>query len=130
MSNWFELSKHESLESLRNIAKDCRIPYKIEKIDQLGYLLLVLIDRANDPNEKEDRKGNAIYMLSVFLGEKIIQKTGGQWEEPVEETDYQITLANGNIIHPFDKVEKFMDNGMSDSLLAYYKTVTMLSKRN
>lgn len=128
MNTQFEYHKLEALESLREIAKDGRIPFKIEKIDQLGYLLLVLINRAEDYDDKEERKGNAIYLLSVFLGEKIIKKTGGQWDEPVEETEYQITLTGGNIIYPFEKVEKFMTNGMSDSLFAYYKTITMLSK--
>jgi hypothetical protein len=77
-----------------------------------------LIDRRREQKEEVD---NLLDIIGSYLGEAIIANAGGRWIED-DKGGLGVQFTNGDIVYPFNKVQKFFDNGLvgGDSIVSFY----------
>jgi hypothetical protein len=78
----------------------------------------------------EDIKEGLIQVLGVFLGECIIRRYGGSWEELGEGLG--VFFDEKNAAFPFAKVRKQFDNGAEagDSIVGFYDIIGFVFKQS
>jgi len=82
-----------------------------EKLRQSGQLDELLKQKLTD-------------VLGSFLGECIIHCYGGTWTE--RDGVWYIVLDADHLVCPFAKVAKQMDNGLTDGVVPFFRTIAAL----
>ncbi len=78
-----------------------------------------------------ERIGAAVFGFGCYAGQIMLQQHGGQWKEPGETVlgsgagPYMVVeLADKSLWNPIGKAFKLVQNGMTDSVWAFYQLVT------
>ncbi len=81
---------------------------------------LLALDWALPEYIEEGQAEKHVMGLGSFLGEMIVTKLGGRWEQ--EGSSWIIEL-NGTKIYPFQKAQKRLTHGRSESLIYFYQVL-------
>jgi hypothetical protein len=82
------------------------------------FAIDALIERGWPDGLPSDKRSMIIHLWGSFLGEAMRCTLRGDWVEADAGLGVAVGLA---IAHPFAKIEKRFDNGMSDSVTHFYK---------
>jgi hypothetical protein len=103
-----------------------RFGYNLESVEWVeGY-----IERMRKhPDFGPDPKPVLISVLGSYLGECVIRIYGGQWRLN-EELGWGVWLSDGNMVFPFNKVQKLFKNGLEggDSILSFVRIIGHFQK--
>jgi hypothetical protein len=70
------------------------------------------------------QKSKLVNMFGSFVGECIIECYGGKWIE--REGAWGVAFDNQNIVYPFGKVAKQIENGLEDGIGGFFQTIPAL----
>ena len=124
MNDSVNINRKIALKILNEFSNAFNIPLKIGNIDKLAKKMLIIIDKANDEDDRINRETNVVNALSFYLGDELISKNGGEWFVN-DEGEYSVVLKNNTKLYPFTKVRKFLENGDPDSLVAFFTTASI-----
>ncbi|MBC6610544.1 hypothetical protein H8B15_06400 [Hymenobacter sp. BT507] len=80
-------------------------------------------------SKPETEQQKYVLKTGAYLGECIISSYGGKWIEH-EPGIWAVKLSDNNIIFPFTKVQKFVDDPSGDSFSSLYGIIPIISKIN
>jgi hypothetical protein len=127
-----DLELQESLTRIRELAEfvverfgplsDITFGYNRESVAWLeGFI-------ERERSRRDPREGvpqGLVNTFGSFLGECIVQATGGAWAWSEAQGDWSVEFPNGSGAFPFNKVWKQFENGLEggDSILGFYDVV-------
>jgi hypothetical protein len=89
--------------------------------ESIGYLDEFLERQAALVTDSEASINKFVSLIGAYLGECIIAKYGGEWQESGQGVSIVIkTDSQHHFLQPFHKVYKRISNGMEDSLGVYF----------
>jgi CRISPR/Cas system CMR-associated protein Cmr5 small subunit len=109
------------LERAELMARKLRMNYNEDSIKFLeGY-----IERQKT---REDLKNfdSIVTDLGSYVGECIIRNYNGTWGQ--DNRGFHIKFDDSNKVYPFSKVKKQFENGLSDPVLAFYRSIPIIYK--
>ncbi len=75
------------------------------------------------------RRDQIIFFLGCYIGETVIRLYGGKWNiddnDSRGDTNASVTLDNGMVIFPMQRVIKRYQNGSEDGIYAYVYAPTL-----
>ena len=83
------------------------------------------IERQHEQGDPASRP-KLVQILGSFLGECIVRSLGGHWAN--DEGTWAIRFDKRNAAFPFAKVQKHLNNGGGDSVLAFYQSIRVIFK--
>lgn len=116
------------MKELKSLAETVRKESKLKYDEQSVKYIERFIERSKKEIPKEQCDG-LINALAAFLGQCIIQNYGGQWDK-TSDGNIGVKFDDKNWAFPFAKVSKQFENGLEDSIHAYYTIIPMVFKLN
>jgi hypothetical protein len=97
-----------------------RFSYDAESVAYLDSF----IDRQGESFRGSEQSTNKIVsLLGAFLGEAIIGRYGGEWQQTSDGISLRVPAGGQlHVLQPFHKVHKRLMNGPEDSLHYYFAT--------
>ena len=98
--------------------------YTQESVEWLqGY-----IERLRNSGEFDsvDVKNKLISVFGSFLGECVVRCYGGTWRQ--HEAGWCVAFNDDNMVFPFAKVAKQMENGLEDSVVSFFTVIPTIFK--
>lgn len=74
----------------------------------------------------EEELNQIVSNLGSFLGEAIIHSFGGEWT--LDQRGWAIRWDEFNLVYPFMKVSRHLQNGQSDSIYSFYSVTGAMRK--
>jgi aldose 1-epimerase len=78
-------------------------------------------------NWDETKRSSMLNLLGSYFGECVRRNHGGKWIQSDSEGT-GVEIAEGFVVFPFNKVEKFIDNGDGDSFVSLYNSIAVMKK--
>jgi hypothetical protein len=104
-----------------NFGKQSGIEPFAHSAESVAYLDAFLDRQAAVVNASEASVNKFVSLLGAYLGECIIAKYGGEWQESPQGLFISIRSGKQHyILQPFQKVYKRIANGTEDSLGSYF----------
>ena len=98
--------------------------YTLESVEWLeGYIERL---RTSEEFASEELRHNLTNMFGCFLGECIVRRYGGKWEQ--QDGRWCVAFNHENAACPFAKVAKQFDNGLDDGIAIFFKVIPILFK--
>ena len=99
--------------------------YTQESVEWLeGY-----IERLRKSGEFDDVevKNKLISVFGSFLGECVVRCYGGTWRQD-DAGVWCVAFNDDNMVFPFAKIAKQMENGMEDSIVSFFTVIPIIFK--
>jgi hypothetical protein len=74
----------------------------------------------------DEQKAKLINTLGSFFGECILKTHGGKWVTSPDSQYPLIEFSQGNVVYPFNKVDKHLRDGPDESVLALFMSIAPL----
>jgi len=100
--------------------------YTRESVEWLeGY-----IERQRNSGEFDsvEVKNKLISVFGSYLGECIVHCYGGTWRQH-EDGVWCVAFNDDNMVFPFAKVAKQMDNGLEDGIVSFFTIIPIIFKK-
>ena len=100
--------------------------YTRESVEWLeGY-----IERQRNSGELDNVgvKNKLVSVFGSFLGECVVHCYGGTWRQD-EEGVWCVAFNDDNMVFPFAKVAKQMDNGLEDGIVSFFTVIPIIFKK-
>ena len=110
------------MEELENLAELVRTQLNLRYDADSVKFIEGFIERNKSNFDTEESKG-LINALGSFLGHCIIENYGGLWQVDKDNGSVAIVFDDNNKAYPFAKVAKQFDNGLEDSVYAFYSVI-------
>lgn len=115
----------ENAELVQSVARDqlkVEVGFDRDAVVWLdGY-----IARQHEQGDPDNVDG-LVSTLGSFFGECLVQTYGGDWHQ--DELGWGVRFSDQNVVFPFSKVRKQLENGAGDSTLSFFDTIPVLFKR-
>ena len=109
----------EVLVSLMHKSGEPDFDYNEESIEQIS----LWINHARK-GSTDDESRQMAQLAAAFVGDCLCRLQGGRWISNEGET--AVHLPNGIVCRPFIKAQKQLANGVSDSLIGFYRSTCVL----
>ena len=76
--------------------------------------------------QKKKNQKKLIDQVGAYLGQSIIKAYGGSWVK--HNGNWGVKLSDNNLVFPFGKVSKFVNDGPEDSFYSLFKMIPLVFK--